>query len=277
MNASAFGSALPGRAARGRLLLCLALGLAPALAVLLQPVWAAGEPNAGARLPPLELRIDPDDVDIERGQLVARLSRPAAKLAVKVLDAAGAVLVEVEQAFDGALAGTPLVVRWQPPSGTVARIEVFGHDTSGYYKGIAITPWSFEVPHEDVVFDTDSAQVLPAEEKKLVASLRLINQELPRAKNLGTVTLFILAHTDTVGSAEYNQALSTRRAQAIARWFRGHGLKIPMAYDGMGESMPRVKTADEVDEPRNRRVDYMLGVEPPRFKQSKASPAWKKG
>jgi outer membrane protein OmpA-like peptidoglycan-associated protein len=276
VSASTFGSARLSRAPRARLLLCLALGLVPAAAVLFQPVKAASEPGSGARLPPLELRIDPNDVDIEGGQLTARLSRPAAKLNVKVLDAGGAVLAEVEQAFDGAAAGTPLLVRWQPARGTVARIEVFGHDTSGYYKGIAITPWSFEVPHEDVIFETDSAQVSAAEEKKLAASLRLIHQELPRARHLGTVTLFILAHTDTVGSAEYNQALSTRRAQAIARWFRGHGLKIPMAYDGMGESMLEVKTADEVDEPRNRRVDYMLGVEPPRFKQSKVSPAWKK-
>jgi len=90
------------------------------------------------------------------------------------------------------------------------------------------------------------------------------------------VTLYILAHTDTVGTAEYNLRLSTRRAQAIARWFRQNGLRIPMAYDGVGESMPKVKTADEVDEPRNRRVDYMLGVEPPRFKHSGATPSWKR-
>ena len=256
----------------GAALLAIAFGLGLASASGLPD--AAAQP--AARLPALELRIDPDDVDLERGQLTARLSRPAAKLSVKVLDAAGAVLVELEQSFDGAAAGSPLLVRWEPPAVPVARIEVFGHDTSGYYKGVAITPWSFEVPHEDVVFETDSAQVVPAEEQKLVASLRLISRELPRAKNLGQVTLFILAHTDSVGSAEYNRALSTRRAQAIARWFRAHGLKIPMAFDGMGESMPRVKTADEVAEPRNRRVDYMLGIEPPRFKQSRVAPAWKK-
>ncbi len=188
----------------------------------------------------------------------------------------GTGLAEVEQAFDGVAAGTRLVVRWEPPAEAVARIEVFGHDTSGYYKGIAITPWSFEIPHEDVAFATGSAAIAADQEQKLEASLRLIRKELPRAKHLGAVTLFILAHTDTVGTAEYNRGLSAKRAQSIARWFRGHGLAIPMAYDGMGESMPKVETADEVDEPRNRRVDYMLGIEPPRFKRSKAAPAWKK-
>jgi hypothetical protein len=61
-----------------------------------------------------------------------------------------------------------------------------------------------------------------------------------------------LAHTDTVATAEYNQELSTRRAQALARWFRSHGLKLPIACAGMGERALKVKTADEVDEPRNR-------------------------
>jgi outer membrane protein OmpA-like peptidoglycan-associated protein len=268
------------RASRGArrvlLLLGCAVGFSGIDLHLSLPSAAADEPQTGARLPPLELRIDPNDVDLERGQLTATLSRPAAKLSVKVLDATGAVLAELEQTFEGARAGAPLVVRWQPPSSPVARIEVFGHDTSGYFKGIAITPWSFEVPHEDVVFDTDSATIRPDQEQKLAASLRTIDNELQRARRLGTVTLFILAHTDTVGTAAYNQALSTRRALAIARWFRAHGLKIAMAYDGMGESMPKLKTADETDEPRNRRVDYMLGVEPPRFKQSRTSPAWKK-
>lgn len=237
---------------------------------------AADPPRGEPRLPALELRIDPREVDLERGELTARLSRPAAKLTLKVIALSGAVLAEVEQTFDAAPAGSPLVLRWKPPAEAAAKLELFGHDTGGYYKGIAITPWSFTIPHEDVVFATDSAEIAPGEAKKLQASLAAIERELPRASHLGTVTLYILAHTDTVGTAEYNLRLSTRRAQAIARWFRGHGSRLPMAFDGVGESMPKVKTADEVEEPRNRRVDYMLGVEPPRFKQSRAAPAWKR-
>jgi outer membrane protein OmpA-like peptidoglycan-associated protein len=215
-------------------------------------------------------------VDLAGGRLLARLSRPASKLTLKVLGLSGAPLAEVEQAFDGAPAGTPLEIRWTPPAENVARLELFAYDTDGYYKGIAITPWSFEIPHEDVVFRTDSADIDPSEAKKLEATLALIGKELPKAKHLGNVTLFILAHTDTVGADDYNLKLSTRRALAIARWFKTHGVGLSMAYDGMGERMLKVKTADEVDEPRNRRVDYMLGIEPPRFKQSKAAPAWKR-
>jgi outer membrane protein OmpA-like peptidoglycan-associated protein len=237
---------------------------------------SADRRQSGDRLPPLELRLDPADVDLERGQLECTLSRPAAKLTLKVLGLDGGVLAEVEQGFDAAKAGSRLLIRWPPPREAVARIELFGHDTSGYYKGIAITPWSFEVPHEDVVFRTGSADIDPSEEKKLAASLALIEKQLPRAKSLGNVTLFILAHTDTVGTNEYNQKLSTRRALSIGRWFREHGVGIPMAYDGVGESMPKVETLDEVAEPRNRRADYMLAIEPPRFKRSRVAPAWKR-
>ena len=45
-------------------------------------------------------------------------------------------------------------------------------------------------------------------------------------------------------------------------WLKSN-FKNPIAYEGMGESSPIVKTGDEVDEPRNRRVDYILALEPP--------------
>src|SRR6185295_1133287 len=182
----------------------------------------------------------------------------------------------VEQQFQAAPAGSPLVVHWSPPQESVARIEVYAYDVDDYFKGVAITPWSFEIPHEDVVFETDSAVIRPSEASKLQASLALIQKQLPRAQHLGTVTLFIVAHTDTVATADYNQELSTRRALSLARWFRSHGLKLPIACAGMGERALKVKTADEVDEPRNRRADYMLGLEPPRFKNSGATPSWTK-
>ena len=249
---------------------------------------ALGEPNPeeAARLPPLEVRIDPKEVDIEQGQLSLRMSRPAARVTLKVIGLSGAVLADVAQSFDGAAAGSELVVRWPVAEATqpaasdgadaVARIEVFAYDTNDYYKGVALTPWSFEIPHEDVVFETDSAEIRASETRKLTESLARINSQLPRAKHLGNVTLFVVAHTDTVGTSDYNLKLSTRRARALARWFRGHGLKLPIAYDGVGEGALEVKTVDEVDEPRNRRADYMLGIEPPQFKGSRLTPIWKR-
>ena len=250
----------------------LALGAAQASARAAEPSTS----TAARNLPPLQVKIDLAEVDLGAGELTLRMSRPAARVTLKAFSLAGEVLAQVEQRFDAAPAGSPLVVHWSPPEESVARIEVYGYDVSDYFKGVAITPWSFEIPHQDVVFETDSAEIRPSEASKLQASLALIQKQLPRAQHLGTVTLFIVAHTDTVATADYNQELSTRRAQSLARWFRNHGLKLPIAYAGMGERALKVKTADDVDEPRNRRADYMLGLEPPRFKSSGASPSWTK-
>jgi outer membrane protein OmpA-like peptidoglycan-associated protein len=262
------------------LLLWATAGLMPGAAAAQEtaPGKAASPAEGPARkLPALEVRVDLDEVDLAAGRLTLRMSRPAARVTLKALGISGAVLVDVEQSFEAAPAGSPLVVMWSPPEGEqVARIEVFGYDTSDYYKGVAITPWSFEIPHEDVVFETDSAEIRPSEVGKLQASLVLIKKQLPRAKHLGTVTLFVVAHTDTVATEAYNQELSARRAQSLARWFRSHGLQLPIAYAGMGERALKVKTEDNVDEARNRRADYMLGVEAPRFKSSGFMPAWKK-
>lgn len=255
------------------------LGVCLAFAGAGAPIARAEQPapEASARkLPPLQVTIDLADVDLKAGELTLRMSRPAARVTLKALSLSGAVLAEADEHFEATPAGSPLVVHWTPPDEAVARIEVYGYDVNDYFKGVAITPWSFEIPHEDVVFETDSAEIRPAEAGKLQASLALIQKQLPRARALGTVTLFIVAHTDTVATAEYNQELSTRRAQSLARWFRGHGLKLPIAYAGMGERALKVQTADNVDEPRNRRADYMLGLEPPRFKNSGATPSWSK-
>ena len=43
------------------------------------------------------------------------------------------------------------------------------------------------------------------------------------------------------------------------------GVRLPLVYEGFGETTPAVKTADNVDEPRNRRVDYIISDGPPRF------------
>lgn len=255
----------------GVLLAGLGFGVGPANAA--DDVSGKG---GGARdLPPLDVRIDPDQVDLERGRLVVAASRPIARVTLKVLDASGAVLAQSDQSYVGEQRRTSVTVRWDASRGKAARIEVFAYDADEYYKGLALTPWSFEVPHEEVVFATDSAEIRPSEEPKLRASAALIREALERHRELGPIRLFVAGHTDTRGSQEHNRVLSEKRARAIALWFKKSGLALPIAYQGFGESALKVVTADEVDEERNRRVDYVLAIEPPRFKVSGRAPAWR--
>jgi len=69
----------------------------------------------------------------------------------------------------------------------------------------------------------------------------------------------ITGHTDTVGTSESNDALSRERAMEIRTALVAQGLPVGNAkVTGRGERELRVKTADGVEEPRNRRVEVIL-------------------
>jgi outer membrane protein OmpA-like peptidoglycan-associated protein len=249
--------------------IALALGLLllgpAAVAVAAPPLLSppGAEPLDGAK-PKLAITVDRSKVDLPGHKLEVTLNRACDKVRIKVVGNSGAVLAEVEKSFAGAAAGTALAMSWTPSSQEeVGQIEVWGYDTEGFYVGVAITPWSATVPHEEVNFETDSDVIRATEAPKLEASLTKIRDLMSKRTESGKITLFVKGHTDSVGTVEHNLALSRRRARAIAGWFRNNGLKNPIAYEGMGKSQLLVKTADQVDEPRNRRVDYILAYEPP--------------
>jgi outer membrane protein OmpA-like peptidoglycan-associated protein len=241
-----------------------------------QPQAPSGQTTAGPHTrAALDLVIDKSKVDLKGHHLELNASRTLVKVTIHVVGESGAVLADEARELAAHPAGSPLVVQWTPSSDeAVVRIEVFVYDVDGYYKGIAVTPWAVVIPHEEVNFRHDSAQIDEAERPKLEASFAKVSEALAKHREIQGVTLFIAGHTDTVGDAGYNLRLSRQRALAIARWFRQRGLKVGIACEGFGESALLVKTADEVDEPRNRRVDYILSVDEPVFKSSGFRPNW---
>ncbi len=67
--------------------------------------------------------------------------------------------------------------------------------------------------------------------------------------------IVVTGHTDTKGSGEQNDLLSRRRAQEVAQLFIERQFPARrIEAVGRGERDLAVPTADEVDEPRNRRV-----------------------
>jgi len=251
--------------------------------VLILPAGARAEPetppasSAPAPRTGLEILIDKSKVDLKEHRLEVKMNHPAGRVTIKVFDESGVVLADEEHDFSGRAAGSALGVSWSPSSdAAAARIEVFVYDADGAYKGVALIPWSVSIPHEEVNFRRDSSEIDDPEKPKLEASVAKVTEAVALHKELGRITLFIAGHTDTVGTSTYNLQLSRARAQAIANWFRRRGLKIPIAFEGFGESVLLVKTPDEVDEPRNRRVDYILSVEEPTMKSSGFRPGWRR-
>jgi outer membrane protein OmpA-like peptidoglycan-associated protein len=240
------------------------------------PGAEALQAKGGAKAP-LQIELDKDKVDLKQHRLELKLSRDAAKVTIKVVGESGTVLADQAHEFKGQRAGTPLIITWTPSrEEPIARIELFAYDTEGYYKGVALTPWAVSIPHEEVNFATGSAQIEASERPKLEASYAKIADAVSKHEALGRVTLFVAGHTDTVGGEASNLRLSQQRAQAIAAWFRKRGVKIGVAFEGFGESSPLIKTPDEVDEPRNRRADYILSLDEPTFKTSGFRPAWRR-
>lgn len=71
--------------------------------------------------------------------------------------------------------------------------------------------------------------------------------------------IVLIGHTDRVGSVQDNDALSLRRAQTMARILESRGVAAAVVQAaGRGEREPLVPTADEVAEPRNRRVEVTV-------------------
>ena len=82
---------------------------------------------------------------------------------------------------------------------------------------------------------------------------------LSRAINRPGGEIVVTGHTDRVGTLESNDTLSLQRARAV------RGMVIERGFDprridavGRGEREPVVPTADEVDEPKNRRVEITV-------------------
>ncbi len=71
----------------------------------------------------------------------------------------------------------------------------------------------------------------------------------------------VYGFTDTTGSTALNQRLSEQRAQSVADYLAAKGVaRGRLATRGFGESYDqlRVKTADNVNEPLNRRVEIKI-------------------
>lgn len=108
-------------------------------------------------------------------------------------------------------------------------------------------PRSFVLP-----FESNTNRQGAAGEPAL-AALRAALATLPAAE------VIVTGHTDRVGSVEANDRLSLARAEAVRELLVGAGVaRALITVAGPGERAPLVPTADEVAEPRNRRVEIKI-------------------
>jgi len=103
-------------------------------------------------------------------------------------------------------------------------------------------------------FDTDSVNIKPAFHSTMDKLADVVVR-------YGKTTLTIVGHTDNVGSNQYNQKLSERRAVSVAQYFESRRVSpLRLATLGKGEAEPVASNNTESGRSANRRVE--IYVEP---------------
>jgi outer membrane protein OmpA-like peptidoglycan-associated protein len=213
---------------------------------------------------PLQVKLEKKQVDLEERLLFFSLNNPAGGATLTVRAPSGRVLHEATTDLSGRPAGTRLEVRWPELPEPIERMQLRIRDASDSWSDFELLPFSVEIPHEDVIFETAQHAIRSSETPKLEAAYDAILEAIAAHGSDLKARLYVLGHTDTVGAPGDNQQLSDRRAVAIARWFADRGgISLPILARGFGEGQLLIKTADNVDEARNRRAQYILAAQAP--------------
>ncbi len=225
-------------------------------------------PIAGGKRAPFELVSD--RAEIVDGQKI-RYKTPFTLTSreLQVFNTDGDVVAEKLVSDEVVEAGETFEMSWNT-SDEVFMIKVTGEDDTGYSYTDTRVPWSIDIPHTEVNFDSGKAIIKPEEEPKVAEVFAILAHELAGLDKANQAVngdlaaqLYIVGYTDTVGNASDNQKLSEARAKAIAKYFYDKGAWCEIYYAGMGERGLAVETADSVDEVRNRRALYILGMQKP--------------
>ncbi|MBE0603200.1 MAG: OmpA family protein [Deltaproteobacteria bacterium] len=108
-------------------------------------------------------------------------------------------------------------------------------------------------PEKFILFFEPNGTALVRESQGVIDSI------LEAARRRHAVHIGISGHTDAVGSAAANDALSRERAEAVRALLAGKGLDpASMTVASHGKGNPLIPTPDGIPEPRNRRVEVVV-------------------
>ena len=104
----------------------------------------------------------------------------------------------------------------------------------------------------DVLFATNTSQLNAGGTSNLVKLVSFMNKYPAR-------TAAIEGYTDSIGSEEYNQALSQRRADAVKSYLVGQGIDAArLTSAGKGKSSPVGDNGSSTGRQQNRRVEVII-------------------
>ncbi len=106
----------------------------------------------------------------------------------------------------------------------------------------------------NITFDVDKSYVKP----QFTGTLSDLASTMSQYNQTSVV---VMGHTDSDGSAEYNQKLSERRAYAVASYLNNHGVAASrISTIAYGESRPIASNATPQGKAQNRRVEIKINA-----------------
>lgn len=168
------------------------------------------------------------------------------------LDSDGDGVVDSKDECPGTVAGAEVDEKGcekdDDGDGVVNRLDQCPGTPKGVQVDVKGCEIKAEIRLEGVNFETNSDRLLPGAEGRL-------NQAAATLQKNPTIKVEVAGHTDSDGSAAYNESLSARRAQTVHDYLADRGVAVNrMTVRGYGESQPIADNSTREGKAQNRRV-----------------------
>lgn len=109
-----------------------------------------------------------------------------------------------------------------------------------------------KLPLKDILFESNSSEIIESSYRELKRLVKLM-------KDNPNITVELAAHTDDVGSDNYNMKLSESRAKSVSMYVTQFGIpNARLVPKGYGETQPTASNDNEENKAKNRRVELMV-------------------
>jgi outer membrane protein OmpA-like peptidoglycan-associated protein len=122
--------------------------------------------------------------------------------------------------------------------------------TKNFSEALSSLP---EPPNHFILYFEQDSERLTAQSQQVIADI-LATTSRRQSQDIG-----VIGHSDTAGNPSYNMRLSKQRARAVVQILTREGIQDKfIKITSHGENNPLIKTADNVHEPKNRRVEVVV-------------------
>lgn len=219
---------------------------------------------------PLQISIEPADLDLAQRRLRFLLSRPAEKGHITVLMDTGEVAIDADVRFPGEGPGVPLEVTWPASAGDVLKISLKVYDTEGFFTGVELYPWQRVMTLEPPVFDGGKGGLRREARDDLDRIYRTATEVAGTIGSAVPLKLYVL-WPNKGDRADEAGKVALQRARTLGLSLRRRGLRIPILFGVTGEEDGG---SDPSRSDQGQRAKCVLSAGDPNPLEGPGGPTW---